>query len=148
MRSRYRFMSAPLLIFIKLRTQFRACVLPTRAGKITAKGSNADVCHTISDEDQRKEFTTASTACASVHFRQTPARTLDRSSRMIPTPVSYPNMHDATLNVVIFCKLINDSIPDTIDTCSQHPYPFGAFKLRRRIHIYSLFRATSMVWER
>ena len=38
----------------KLRTQ--ASVLPTRAGKVTVKGSNANVSHTI-NEDERSEFT-------------------------------------------------------------------------------------------
>jgi len=40
----------------KLRTQTKASVLPTRAGKVTVKGSNANVSHTI-NEDERKEFT-------------------------------------------------------------------------------------------
>lgn len=40
---------------VKLRAQAKD-VLPSRAGKVTVQGSNANVSHTI-NEDERAEFT-------------------------------------------------------------------------------------------
>ncbi|ELU45156.1 Ca2+-binding actin-bundling protein [Rhizoctonia solani AG-1 IA] len=40
----------------KLRTTRAASILPTKAGKVTVQGSNANVSHTI-NEDERSEFT-------------------------------------------------------------------------------------------
>lgn len=48
-----------VLIWYKLNVKLRqqaAPVLPSRAGKVTVKGSNANVSHTI-NEDERSEFT-------------------------------------------------------------------------------------------
>ena len=44
-----------LKLNVKLRSQARTA-LPTRAGKVTVQGSNANVSHTI-NEDERSEFT-------------------------------------------------------------------------------------------
>jgi plastin-1 len=41
---------------VKLRNEAKQSVLPTRAGKVTVQGSNANVSHTI-NEDERSEFT-------------------------------------------------------------------------------------------
>jgi plastin-1 len=41
---------------VKLRSEAQNAVLPTKAGKVTVQGSNANVSHTI-NEDERTEFT-------------------------------------------------------------------------------------------
>ena len=41
---------------VKLRQQAPAAALPSKAGKVTVAGSNANVAHTI-NEDERSEFT-------------------------------------------------------------------------------------------
>ena len=41
---------------VKLRQQAPAVALPSKAGKVTVAGSNANVAHTI-NEDERSEFT-------------------------------------------------------------------------------------------
>ncbi|KAI9568074.1 fimbrin [Boletus coccyginus] len=74
-------------------TQTRASVLPTRAGKVTVKGSNANVSHTI-NEDERKEFTN--------HINGVRRHTLQ--------------LFDECRDGLILCKFLNDSVPDTIDT--------------------------------
>jgi plastin-1 len=40
----------------KLRAARASTILPTKAGKVTVQGSNANVSHTI-NEDERSEFT-------------------------------------------------------------------------------------------
>ncbi|KAE9398048.1 Ca2+-binding actin-bundling protein [Gymnopus androsaceus JB14] len=73
---------------VKLRTEKGA--LSTKAGKVTVKGSNANVSHTI-NEDERSEFTN--------HIN-----------------LVIENDADIGDHGLILCKLINDSVPDTIDT--------------------------------
>lgn len=43
-------------LVVKIRSQAATSILPTKAGKVTVKGSNANVSHTI-NEDERSEFT-------------------------------------------------------------------------------------------
>jgi len=45
-----------LKLNVKLRSEAKQSVLPTRGGKVTVQGSNANVSHTI-NEDERTEFT-------------------------------------------------------------------------------------------
>ena len=41
---------------VKLRSQAKESLLPSRAGKVTMQGSNANVSHTI-NEEEKAEFT-------------------------------------------------------------------------------------------
>ena len=41
---------------VKLRSQAKDSLITSRAGKVTVQGSNANVSHTI-NEDERSEFT-------------------------------------------------------------------------------------------
>jgi plastin-1 len=49
---------------VKLKQQ-AAPVLPSKAGKVTVKGSNANVSHTI-NEDEREQFTSHINGVSSV----------------------------------------------------------------------------------
>ncbi|KAG9311788.1 calponin homology domain-containing protein [Chiua virens] len=91
---------------VKLRTQSKASVLPTRAGKVTVKGSNANVSHTI-NEDERKEFTN--------HINGVIENDPDVGDRF-PIPTDTMQLFDECRDGLILCKLLNDSVPDTIDT--------------------------------
>ncbi|KAI6045325.1 calponin homology domain-containing protein [Pisolithus marmoratus] len=91
---------------VKLRTQTKASVLVTRAGKVTVKGSNANVSHTI-NEDERTEFTN--------HINGVIENDSDIGSRF-PIPTTTMQIFDECRDGLILCKLINDSVPDTIDT--------------------------------
>jgi plastin-1 len=55
MRSTHEVAELTIQLNVKLRSQARAS-LPTKAGKVTVKGSNANVSHTI-NEDERTLFT-------------------------------------------------------------------------------------------
>ncbi|TDL24531.1 calponin [Rickenella mellea] len=83
-----------------------ASVLPTRKGKVTVKGSNANVSHTI-NEDERSEFTN--------HINGVLAGDPDIGSRL-PIPTDNMQIFDECRDGLVLCKLINDSVPDTIDT--------------------------------
>ena len=52
----FKFIMVDVQLVAKLRQQKSSSVLPTRQGKVTVKGSNANVSHTI-NEDERTEFT-------------------------------------------------------------------------------------------
>ncbi|KAG0697897.1 calponin homology domain-containing protein [Suillus ampliporus] len=91
---------------VKLRTQTKASVLPTRAGKVTVQGSNANVSHTI-NEDERSEFTN--------HINSVIENDPDIGN-LFPIPTSTMQLFDECKDGLILCKLINDSVPDTIDT--------------------------------
>ncbi|KAG8965392.1 hypothetical protein FRC03_000567 [Tulasnella sp. 419] len=90
----------------KLRSQPASSVLPTKAGKVTVQGSNANVSHTI-NEDERSEFT--------VHINGVLAGDEDIGDRL-PIPTDNMQIFDECRDGLILCKLINDSVPDTIDT--------------------------------
>jgi plastin-1 len=80
--------------------------LTTKKGKVTVKGSNANVSHTI-NEDERREFTS--------HINGVLEGDPDVGSRL-PIPTETMQIFDECRDGLILCKLINDSVPDTIDT--------------------------------
>jgi plastin-1 len=69
------------------------------------QGSNANVSHTI-NEDERREFTN--------HINGVLEGDADVGSR-IPIPTDTMQLFDEARDGLILCKLINDSVPDTID---------------------------------
>ncbi|KAI6104234.1 calponin homology domain-containing protein [Pisolithus sp. B1] len=113
----------------KLRTQSKVSVLPTRAGKVTVQGSNANVSHTI-NEDERTEFTN--------HINGVIENDPDIGSRF-PIPTATMQIFDECRDGLILCKLINDSVPDTIDTrvlnIPTARKPLNAFKMTENNNI-------------
>ncbi|KAF7794085.1 hypothetical protein EIP86_005215 [Pleurotus ostreatoroseus] len=90
---------------VKLRQKAPAAALPSKAGKVTVQGSNANVAHTI-NEDERTEFTN--------HINLVLQDDPDVGSR-IPIPTNTMQLFDECRDGLILCKLINDSVPETID---------------------------------
>ncbi|KAH9974819.1 calponin homology domain-containing protein [Lactifluus volemus] len=88
---------------VKLRSKTSS--ISTRAGKVTVQGSNANVSHTI-NEDERREFTN--------HINGILEGDPDVGPR-IPIPTETMQLFDEARDGLILCKLINDSVPDTID---------------------------------
>ncbi|KAN0086006.1 Calponin homology domain containing protein [Tylopilus felleus] len=86
---------------VKLRTSSAY-----QAGKVTVKGSNANISHTI-NEDERKEFTN--------HINCVVENDPDIGHRF-PIPTDTMQLFDECRDGLTHCKLINDSVPDTIDT--------------------------------
>ncbi|KAH9900076.1 calponin homology domain-containing protein [Xylariomycetidae sp. FL2044] len=74
-------------------------------GKIHVQGSNANITHTI-NEDERTEFTR--------HINAVLAGDPDLGSRL-PFPTDTFEMFDDCKDGLVLAKLINDSVPDTID---------------------------------
>lgn len=74
-------------------------------GKIQVQGSSANVTHTI-NEDERTEFTR--------HINAVLAGDADIGSRL-PFPTDTFEMFDECKDGLVLAKLINDSVPDTID---------------------------------
>ncbi|KAJ7274907.1 Ca2+-binding actin-bundling protein [Mycena rebaudengoi] len=113
---------------VKLRTQARSS-LPTRAGKVTVQGSNANVSHTI-NEDERTEFTN--------HINSVIENDPDVGARF-PIPTSTMQIFEECKDGLILCKLINDSVPDTIDTRvlnkSSARKPLNAFQITENNNI-------------
>lgn len=70
------------------------------------QGSNANVSHTI-NEDERREFT--------AHINGVLDGDADIGSRL-PIPTETMQIFDECRDGLVLCKLINDSVPDTIDT--------------------------------
>ncbi|KAI5888278.1 uncharacterized protein SCHCODRAFT_02587192 [Schizophyllum commune H4-8] len=89
---------------VKLRTH-QQNALKTKAGKVTVQGSNANVSHTI-NEDERREFTN--------HINGVIENDPDIGSRF-PIPTDTMQLFDDVKDGLILCKLINDSVPETID---------------------------------
>lgn len=89
---------------VKLKQQ-AAPVLPSKAGKVTVKGSNANVSHTI-NEDEREQFTS--------HINGVLDGDPDIGSRL-PIPTNNMQIFDECRDGLLLCKLINDSVPETID---------------------------------
>ncbi|KAF5349265.1 hypothetical protein D9756_009381 [Leucocoprinus leucothites] len=89
---------------VKLRTEAQGA-LQTKAGKVRVQGSNANVSHTI-NEDERREFTN--------HINGVIENDPDISDRF-PIPTETMQLFDDCKDGLILCKLINDSVPDTID---------------------------------
>ncbi|KAF4342719.1 fimbrin [Fusarium beomiforme] len=75
------------------------------SGKIQVQGSNANITHTI-NEDERTEFTR--------HINAVLAGDPDIDSRL-PFPTDTFEMFDECKDGLVLAKLINDSVPDTID---------------------------------
>lgn len=80
--------------------------LTTSKGKVKVQGSNANVSHTI-NEDERREFT--------AHINGVLEGDADIGTRL-PIPTDTMQIFDECRDGLILCKLINDSVPDTIDT--------------------------------
>jgi plastin-1 len=80
--------------------------IATKAGKVTVQGSNSNVSHTI-NEDERTEFTN--------HINTVLEGDPDISHRF-PIPTETMQLFDECRDGLILCKLINDSVPDTIDS--------------------------------
>ncbi|KAF5318842.1 hypothetical protein D9619_010764 [Psilocybe cf. subviscida] len=89
---------------VKLRQEKSG--ITTKAGKVTVQGSNANVSHTL-NEDERAEFTN--------HINLVIENDADLSGRY-PIPTDTMQLFDEVKDGLILCKLINDSVPDTIDT--------------------------------
>ncbi|KAL9579995.1 MAG: hypothetical protein Q9212_004760 [Teloschistes hypoglaucus] len=75
------------------------------SGKIQVQGSSANVTHTI-NEDERTEFTR--------HINAVLAGDSDIGNRL-PFPTDTFEMFDECRDGLVLAKLINDSVPDTID---------------------------------
>lgn len=75
------------------------------SGKIQVQGSNANITHTI-NEDERTEFTR--------HINAVLAGDPDIGNRL-PFPTDTFEMFDECKDGLVLAKLINDSVPDTID---------------------------------
>ncbi|KAB8346363.1 hypothetical protein FH972_023406 [Carpinus fangiana] len=74
-------------------------------GRIQVQGSSANVTHTI-NEDERTEFTR--------HINAVLAGDLDLGAKL-PFPTDTFEMFDQCKDGLVLAKLINDSVPDTID---------------------------------
>jgi plastin-1 len=74
-------------------------------GRIHVQGSNANITHTI-NEDERTEFTR--------HINAVLAGDPDIGDRL-PFPTDTFEMFDECKDGLVLAKLINDSVPDTID---------------------------------
>ncbi|CDO75625.1 hypothetical protein BN946_scf184840.g8 [Trametes cinnabarina] len=83
----------------------KEALLPSKKGKVTVHGSNANVSHTI-NEDERAEFTN--------HINAVLENDPDVGHRL-PIPTNTMQLFDECRDGLILCKLINDSVPDTID---------------------------------
>ncbi|KAF8991758.1 calponin homology domain-containing protein [Cyathus striatus] len=113
---------------VKLRSQAKPGI-SKKAGKVTVQGSNANVSHTL-NEDERKEFTN--------HINTVIENDPDIGSRY-PIPVDTMQLFDEVKDGLILCKLINDSVPDTIDTRvlnkPQPRKPLNAFQITENNNI-------------
>lgn len=74
-------------------------------GKMLVQGSNANVSHTI-NEDERSEFTN--------HINTVIENDPD-VGHLHPIPTDTMQLFDECKDGLILCKLINDSVPETID---------------------------------
>lgn len=90
----------------KLKEQKSSSILQQKKGRVTVQGSNANVSHTI-NEDERSEFTN--------HINGILEGDADVGGRL-PIPTTTMQLFDECRDGLILCKLINDSVPDTIDT--------------------------------
>jgi plastin-1 len=130
---------------VKLRSQ--AQTITKKAGKVTVQGSNANVSHTI-NEDERREFTNhINLVClirSSLDFNhliflpKVIENDTDLAGRY-PIPTNTMQLFDECKDGLILCKLINDSVPDTIDTRvlnkPQPKKPLNAFRITENNNI-------------
>ncbi|KAG2003234.1 actin cross-linking, variant 2 [Coprinopsis cinerea AmutBmut pab1-1] len=91
---------------VKLKTERKNVGIIKKAGKVMVQGSTANVSHTI-NEDEKAEFTN--------HINTIIEHDPDVSSRY-PIPTDTMQIFEEVKDGLILCKLINDSVPDTIDT--------------------------------
>ncbi|KAG5717585.1 Fimbrin [Termitomyces sp. T112] len=114
---------------VKLKSQAASSSLTTKAGKVTVQGSNANVSHTI-NEDERTEFTS--------HINLVIENDPDIGDRY-PIPTNTMQLFDECKDGLILCKLINDSVPDTIDARvlnkSTGRKPLNAFQITENNNI-------------
>ncbi|KAF9475414.1 Ca2+-binding actin-bundling protein [Pholiota conissans] len=112
---------------VKLREEKAG--ISTKAGKVTVQGSNANVSHTI-NEDERAEFTN--------HINLVIENDPDVANRY-PIPTDTMQLFDECKDGLILSKLINDSVPDTIDTRvlnkPQPRKPLNAFQITENNNI-------------
>ncbi|BGP57638.1 hypothetical protein JCM8202_001013 [Rhodotorula sphaerocarpa] len=78
---------------------------PNTGGKVLVQGSSANITHSI-NEDERTEFTR--------HINQVLAGDADIGDRL-PIPTDTFQIFDECRDGLLLAKLINDSVPDTID---------------------------------
>ncbi|KAF8962276.1 Ca2+-binding actin-bundling protein [Flammula alnicola] len=113
---------------VKLRTHQKSAIT-TKAGKVTVQGSNSNVSHTI-NEDERAEFTN--------HINLVIENDPDIGDRY-PIPTDTMQLFDECKDGLILCKLINDSVPDTIDmrvlNKPQPRKPLNAFQITENNNI-------------
>ncbi|KAF8308193.1 hypothetical protein DL93DRAFT_2126873 [Clavulina sp. PMI_390] len=115
----------------KLRTQRdeQKNVLVTKAGKVTVKGTTESTSHTINQEE-RSQFT--------AHINGVLEGDPDVGARL-PVPTDTMQIFDECRDGLILCKLINDSVPDTIDTrvlnIAKAGKPLNAFKITENNNI-------------
>jgi len=92
-------------LIVKLREGRNKSAFAVNKHKITVHGTNQNVSHTI-NEDERTEFTR--------HINQALASDPDVSDK-IPIDTNTMQLFDECKDGLILAKLINDSVPDTID---------------------------------
>ncbi|KAA1473084.1 hypothetical protein DENSPDRAFT_839506 [Dentipellis sp. KUC8613] len=90
---------------LNVKLKSKTSSIQHKAGKVTVQGSNANVSHTIND-DERREFTN--------HINGILEGDPDVGNR-IPIDTETMQLFDECRDGLILCKLINDSVPDTID---------------------------------
>jgi plastin-1 len=89
---------------VKLR-ESQSGLTKKAGGKMLVQGSNANVSHTI-NEDERTEFTN--------HINTVIENDPD-VGHLHPIPTNTMQLFDECKDGLILCKLINDSVPETID---------------------------------
>ncbi|EST08634.1 Calponin homology domain protein [Kalmanozyma brasiliensis GHG001] len=89
----------------KLRAGRNASAGVVTKGKVFVKGATSSTQHTI-NEDERTEFTR--------HINSSLAGDANIGSRL-PIPTDTFQLFDECRDGLVLCKLINDSVPDTID---------------------------------
>ncbi|GET01734.1 putative fimbrin [Rhizophagus clarus] len=92
-------------LIVKLREGRNRSAFAVNKHKITVHGTSQNVSHTI-NEDERTEFTR--------HINQALAGDPDVSDK-IPIDTNTMQLFDECKDGLILAKLINDSVPDTID---------------------------------
>lgn len=92
-------------LLAKIRAGRNASAGQVTKGKVFVKGATSSTQHTI-NEDERTEFTR--------HINSNLAGDANIGSRL-PIPTDTFQLFDECRDGLVLCKLINDSVPDTID---------------------------------
>lgn len=123
--------------WVQLHSLLRASktqpLLETTKGKISVKGTaGTNAQHTI-NEDERRSFTD--------HINGVLAGDKD-IGHLLPIPVDTMQLFDECRDGLILCKLINDSVPETIDervlnkpSAKGKPKPLNAFQMTENNNI-------------